>query len=113
MNNGDKPAMQDYDWMEEAREMAAQCWCDERVSDRVMDVEFAEVVAERIASWMQTAAQNQRNTDYYRGLLVKIGESIGQAAYIADDGSVSDSVLCASIPDLVESLLAALEGESK
>lgn len=94
--------MSGYDWMEEAREIAAQIWCDDRVSNRVMDVEFAEVIAERIAAWMQTAAQNDRNTEYYRGLLVRIGESIGEHAYIADDGSRSDDVLCAKLPELVE-----------
>ncbi len=60
-----------------------------------MDVVLCEAVAERIAAWMDTAAQNQRNADYYRGLLVKCGETIGDNAYIADDGSRSEDVLCA------------------
>ncbi len=60
---------ENYDWMEEARGVAAQCWCDEETKDRVLDVELAEAVAKRIANWMETAAQNQKNTDYYRTLL--------------------------------------------
>ena len=51
--------------------------------------------------WMQTAAQNQRNTDYYRGLLEKCGETIGDRAFIADDGTRSDDVLCAKIPEII------------
>ncbi len=30
------------DWMPEARELAAQCWCDPETSDRVMDAALAE-----------------------------------------------------------------------
>lgn len=66
----------EYDWMEEARVIAAQCWCDARVEDREMDVELAEVVAEKIAVWMQTAAKNQRNTDYYKELLEQCVKAI-------------------------------------
>lgn len=32
-------------------EVAAQCWCDPRVSDRVMDVELATVFAEQIEKY--------------------------------------------------------------
>jgi len=36
-------------WMEEAREAAAQCWCDKETEDCVMDSVLAEAVATRIA----------------------------------------------------------------
>jgi len=88
-------------WIEEARMIAAQCWCDPETSHKAMDPVLCEAVAQRIANWMDTAAQNQRNTDYYRGLIVRCGEKIGKRAYIADDGSRSEDVLCAKIPDLV------------
>lgn len=91
----------EYDWMDEAREIAAQIWCDKRVETRVMDVELAEIIAEKIAAWMQTAAQNQRNTDYYRGLLEQCGNIIGDRAFIADDGTRTDDVLCAKIPEII------------
>ena len=89
-------------WITVAREIAAQCWCDPETSDRVMDPVLAEAVAQRIANWMDTAAQNQRNSDYYRGLIERCGKAIGRLAYIADDGSVSEDVLCAKVPELVE-----------
>ena len=92
-------------WIEEGRAQAAQCWCDPETSYRIMDTILCEAVAKRIAFWMETAAQNQRNTDYYRGLLVRCGEVIGDPAYIGDDGSRAEDVLCAKIPELVEELL--------
>jgi len=90
------------DWMEEATELAAQCWCDPETEDRIMDPPLAMAVAKRIAAWIETAAQNQRNTDYYRGLLERCGKAIGARAYIADDGGVSEDVLCAKIPEIIE-----------
>lgn len=65
------------------------------------DARIAQLEAER-ENWQDTAEQEMRNTQYYRGLLVEIGELIGGPAYIADDGSVSDSVLCAKVPELVK-----------
>lgn len=52
-------------------------------------------------AWYSTAAQMARNADYYRGLLVQIGQMLGVEAYTADDGSISDSVLCAKLPELL------------
>jgi len=50
---------------------------------------------------MDTAAQNQRNTDYYRGLLVRCGKTIGDRAFVADDGTRAEDVLCAKIPEII------------
>ena len=66
-------------WMDEARQQAAQCWCDKETESRVMDTPLAEAVAKRIAAWMDTAAQSQRNTDFYRGIVTQIGEKFGTA----------------------------------
>jgi len=88
-------------FMSEARQLAAQCWCCDH-KDREMNVVLAEAVARRISAWMDTAAQNARNTEYYRGLLVRCGKAIGDRAYIADDGTRSEDVLCAKIPKIVE-----------
>ena len=82
-------------WINEARQLAAQCWGDPETENRIMDVALCEAVARRIVNWMEIAAQNQRNTDYYRGLLVKCGEVIGE-----------EDVLCAKIPELVEAAFA-------
>ena len=56
-------------------------------------------------AWMSTAAQYARNSDYYRGLVIRIGKAIGESAYTADDGSRSQDVLCAKVPELVEAIL--------
>ena len=52
--------------------------------------------------WRETAKQAQRNTEYYRGLLVQIGEFLGPEAYISDDGSVQDDVIVAKLPEMIE-----------
>lgn len=90
-------------WIEEAGVIAAQC-CDPKTSDREMDKNLQKVVAEKIAMWMDTAAQNQLNTDYYRGLVERCGKAIGKDAYTQDDGGVCEDVLCAKVPELVEAL---------
>jgi len=51
--------------------------------------------------WEETAMQAQRNTDYYRGIVVQIGKALGPAAYRCADGSTSQDVLCAKVPELV------------
>lgn len=56
--------------------------------------------------WCEAAAQHLRNEEYYRGLVVKIGEMLGPDAYISDDGSVQQDVLCAKVPELVRRRLA-------
>ena len=56
-------------------------------------------------AWYDTAAQMSRNADYYRGLVVQIGKMFGAEAYISDDGSVQDDVLCAKVPELVAARL--------
>lgn len=94
--------MNEYDWMDEARQIAAQCWCDEETKYIEMDVNLAESVAKRIACWMETAAQECGNTDYYRGLLDRCGRAIGDRAYTCDDGSISEDVLRAKIPEIIE-----------
>lgn len=98
-------SLKEYDFIDEAQQIASQCWCDKETEHKEMDVVLAEAFAKRLSLWMQTAAQNQRNTDYYHGLVVKCGEAIGDDAYIADDGSVSEDVLCAKVPELVESIV--------
>ena len=57
--------------------------------------------------WEEAARRYARNSDYYRSLVVRIGEFIGQEAYTADDGGVHDSVLCDKVPELVEKYMKA------
>lgn len=56
----------EYDWMDEARQIAAQCWCDPETQHKEMDAVLCESVARRIASWMRTGAQHARNEEYWR-----------------------------------------------
>jgi hypothetical protein len=95
--------------MDEARQIAAQCWCDEETKHIEMDARLAEAAAKRIAAWMDDAARAYRDAAYYRSLVVRCGEAIGPSSYIADDGSVSQDVLCAKVPELVEGLVADLD----
>lgn len=74
------------------------------------EIEVRQLYTER-DNWMETAAQNQRNTDFYRDLIIKIGEPFGVAAKTSDDGSVQDEVLALKVPDLVESLRAENSGK--
>jgi len=52
--------------IDEARTIAAQCWCTETTSHIEMDVELAEVFAKRIAAWMATGSQHATNESYWR-----------------------------------------------
>ena len=70
----------------------------------------SKITAERDA-WEHTAAEFARNADYYRGLVQRIGALYGEAAYVSDDGSKQQDILCAKVPELAEaaeSQLAAL-----
>lgn len=94
-------------------EVAAQLWCLPEHGKKEMDAKLAESISEEIAreqrltdNWYDTAAQHFRNEEYYRGLVVKIGEMLGDEAYVSDDGSKQDSVLCAKVPELVAKLVA-------
>lgn len=91
-------------WIGEARQIAAQCWCDDETKDRVMDAALAEAVAKRIAAWMDTAAQFARNEDFYRGLLDRCAKALGPEVFVSDDGSVQDEPLRLKVPELVEAL---------
>ena len=94
-------------WMEEARQIAAQCWCDDETQDREMDTVLAEAVARRIAAWMDTAMQFNRNEDFYRKLLDECAANLGplrERAFIQDDGGIVDSPLRLKIPGLVAEL---------
>lgn len=53
-------------WLPEAREMAAQCWCDTTTASIPMQPMLAEQVAIRIALWMDTGAFHARNEAYWR-----------------------------------------------
>lgn len=74
----------------------AQNLLSQRDEDAQRDIH--EATQENV--WRDTAAQFSRDRDYYRGLVVRIGEAIGDEAYIADDGTRMEDVLCEKVPDL-------------
>lgn len=97
--------MNDYDFMDEARELASQYLYDSHFPER--DKELTESVARMIAVWMQTAAQNQRNADFYRDIVHQCADNLGElapSAYVSDDGSIQDEPLALKVPGLVKSL---------
>lgn len=56
-----------------------------------------------VKGWEEDAARHCRNEEYYRGLVQRCGKVFGAAAYECDDGkSVSQDILCAKVPELVE-----------
>ena len=63
--------------------------------------------------WKDTAMQERRNVEYYRGLLVRIGDTFGVAARAQDDGGTTEGVLCAKVPELVVSLRRECEAMRK
>lgn len=73
-------------------------------NDWVLTVAIKE--AQRVTmGWVEMACLFSKNESYYRGLLDQIGETIGEEAYLCDDGiSKSTSVLRAKLPQLVRAL---------
>ncbi len=67
-----------------------------------------ERLAKERDSWMETAAQLSRDADFYRGLVTGIGAQFGEIAYISDDGSKQQDVLCLKVPELVAATLKEL-----
>jgi hypothetical protein len=60
------PSGDQSSFLDEARMIAAQCWCDKETSSITMDTRLAEAFARRLATWMDTGAQHARNETYWR-----------------------------------------------
>lgn len=56
-------------------------------------------------NWQATAFTFYGSFQYYQGLLDKIGKSVGKSAHVCDDGSWSDDILRAKLPQLVRALI--------
>ena len=59
--------MSDNQWIDEARIRARLCWRDETTKHLIMEPDLVEIIAQAIASWMETAAANSKNADYWQG----------------------------------------------
>lgn len=87
--------------MTDERDEGMQAYIDQLPAPETL----VEAIAQRDA-WVESACQFSRNEDYYRGLLDRIGNALGPDAFTADAGSISESVLRAKLPELVEALVA-------
>ena len=96
-----------------ATEAIAQGWCEPETAGHEMDVVLAMAIAKPVSrllrNWYDTAAQHCRNEEYYRGLVQEIGLLFGEDAFISDDGSIQQDVLCAKVPELVRARLTKAE----
>lgn len=84
---------------------------------------YADLTTERDArlraegerdGWEKSAAHFAEGSDYYRGIVVQIGEMLGHEAKTADDGVTGPDVLCAKVAEIVKARLnrlAAAEAE--
>ena len=92
------------DFMDEARQCAAQCWTDDQTSSIEMDVRLAEAVAVRIAGWMDEAARYAKDMEFYRGLLMECVSYLGPNVFVSDDGSIQDEPLLLKVPEMVRAI---------
>jgi hypothetical protein len=58
------------------------------------------------AKWREMAREYSNSSDFYRGIVVQIGEMFGEAARTSDDGSIQSGVLALKVPELVKAALA-------
>jgi hypothetical protein len=56
-----------------ARELAAQLYCDPRVSDRVLDPDLCEVIAERFDEYRGALQWCSASQDFHEGGQARIG----------------------------------------
>lgn len=68
-------------------------------------VEALRTLVRQRDSWMESAHQELRNSDFYRKLLDSVAELLGQEVYLSDDGSVQDSPIRPKLPELVKARL--------
>lgn len=89
---------------EMAMQFATQAWCQPETSDKGMDPALAMAFATVLDNWMETAAQEARNSAFYRDLLDQCAQVLGPEAYTADDGTVMEDPVRLKIPALMQKL---------
>lgn len=90
---------------EEALAIAAACWTDKETEKIAMNEALAKAFAKRIEFWIDAAAQNERNTQFYRDLLDECAKAIGKEAYTNDDGEIMQDPVRIKIPELVKKMI--------
>ena len=84
----------------------------EKLCEAIAEIETLRRERNQAQKWedsaMHVAGMYCKGMEYYRGLVEQIGQTIGESAYIQDDGGKVDSVLCAKVPELVEELKQGL-----
>ena len=70
----------------------------------MVDNESIGMVPKSTDAWFNTARQYANDMDFYRKLVIEIGELFGDAAKTCDDGSMAESVLALKVPELVREL---------
>lgn len=91
------------DYTTEARNFVTQCF-DE---NSLIREDTVYQLSRLVASWMDTAARNQRNTEFYVQLLNQCADNLGPLkakAFIQDDGGIVDRPLRLKLPELVAEL---------
>lgn len=84
-----------------------------RVIEEAQQVSLPEDLRRAIneaEAWKTDTYRHIENEQYYRGLLVQIGEMFGNAAKIQDDGGMSENILCLKVPELVAKLMGKQNG---
>lgn len=99
------------DWMDEARKIAEQCWDAPYTKGKVKDYDLVEAIAEKIAIWMNTSVQADKNAEYYKMLLGQVGMAIGEPVYTRDDGTVGNSILYAKLPEAVKKRVEVIKAK--
>lgn len=61
------------------------------------------------SEWIEEAAMYSRNADFYRNIVIEIGEMFGDAAKTSDDGSLQEGILALKVPELVRESLKELK----
>lgn len=73
--------------------------------DKVKEFErYADNAQAKVDALTTDAAQYLRGLEFYRGIVVQIGDMFGVAARTSDDGSVQQDVLALKVPELVAAL---------
>jgi len=94
------------------QQIVARAWCDPKNAHKEFDADLANSIVEKtlyaLLTWKDLAVHMSNNSDYYRGLLDEIGDLFGRDAYTCDDGSLSEDILRAKVPELVRNMFNSL-----